>query len=64
MREYYETISIVFIHSSQVYGTIEKLGAYASVVRYPKDGVEIEELIDNEDFTVMNEIIFEHVEEE
>lgn len=64
MESYYETINIVFIHPEQLYGTVEKLGAFASIVKYQKDGVEVEELIDNEDFTVMDEIVFEHIEED
>lgn len=40
------------------------MGLYASKIKYQKDGVEYEEVFDNEDFTVMDEIIFEHIEEE
>lgn len=64
MKEYYETVSIAFIHSERVYGTVDNLGLYASKVRYQKDGVEHEEVLDNDEFTIMNEIVFEHVEEE
>lgn len=64
MKRYYETVSIVFIHSERVYGSIESLGLYASKVKYIKNGVEVEEILENDDFTVMDEIIFEHVEEE
>lgn len=64
MKKYYEIVNIVFIHSERVYGSIEKLGLYASKVRYIKDGVEVEEVLENDDFTVMDEIVFEHVEED
>ena len=63
MREYYEVIKIVFIHSERVYGSVESLGLYASKVKYQKDGIEIEEVLENDEFTVMDEIVFEHIEE-
>lgn len=64
VKEYYETINVVFIHSEQIYGTVESMGAYASVVKYEIDDVEYEELIENEEFTVMKEIVFQHIEDE
>lgn len=64
MKRYYDVVNIVFLHSERVYGTTEKMGLYASKIKYQKDGVEYEEVFDNEDFTVMDEIIFEHIEEE
>lgn len=64
MKEYYDRVIIVFIHEDNVYGTVDKLGAYASVVKYKINDVEYEELLDNEDFSIMDEIVFEHVEEE
>lgn len=53
----------MFIHEERVYGTVETLGLYASKVKYQKDGIEYEEVLDNDEFTVMEEIVFEHVEE-
>ncbi len=64
MKEYYDVVHIVYIHSDKCYGAVEKLGAYASMVRYKKNDEEIEELMENEDFTIMEEIIFKHVEEQ
>lgn len=64
MKEYYDRVVIVFVHSLGVYGAVEKLGAFASLVRYTKDEVEHEEMMDNEDFSIMDEIVFTHVEEE
>lgn len=65
MKEYYDRVIIVYLHEENVHGTIDKLGAFASLVRYKdKNGVEHEETLDNEDFTIMDEIVFEHVEEE
>ena len=64
MREYYDRVAIAFIHEENCYGTVETLGVYASVVKYTKDGVEVEELMDNEDFVIVDEIVFEHVEED
>lgn len=64
VREYFEVINIVYIYSEEVHGTVESLGAYASVVKYKKDGFEYEELLDNEDFVIMDEIVIQHFEEE
>lgn len=64
MKEYYDRVAIAFIHDEGCYGTVNKLGVYASVVKYNKDGVEVEELLDNEDFVILDEIVFEHVEED
>lgn len=64
MREYYDRVAIAYIHDENCYGTVEKLGVYASVVKYNKDGKDIEELLDNEDFVIIDEIVFEHIEED
>ena len=64
VREYFEVINIVYIYSEEVHGTVENLGAYASIVKYKKDGFEYEELLDNEDFVIMDEIVLQHFEEE
>jgi hypothetical protein len=42
---------------------LEKLGAYASMVKYNIDGEEYEELVENENFTIVDEIVHQHVEE-
>jgi hypothetical protein len=55
---------IVFIHELGVFGTIDKLGAFASLVKYTEDEIDHEEVMDNEDFSIMDEIVFEHIEEE
>jgi hypothetical protein len=64
VKEYYDVIHIVYIHSEKIYGSVEKLGAYASIVKYKKNEEELEELMENEDFTIMEEIIFKHIEEQ
>lgn len=64
MKKYYDVVNIVFLHAERVYGSTESIGLYASKIKYIKDGVEVEELFNNEDFTVMDEIVFEHVEED
>jgi len=64
VKEYYDVVHIVYIHTEQCYGTVESLGAYASIVKYQKDGYEFEELFENEDFTVVDEIVHQHVEED
>ena len=63
MRKYYDRVTIVFIHDEGVYGTVESMGAYASVVKYTKDGKDYQDLIENDDFAIIEEIIFEHTEE-
>ena len=65
MKEYYDRVIVVVVHDEGVHGTIDTMGAFASMVKYKdKDGNEHEELLDNEDFTIVDEIVFEHVEEE
>ncbi len=63
MKEYYDTTHIVFIHSEQCHGMVEKLGAWASVVKYNKNDMEYSELMENEEFTIVDEIVFKHIEE-
>lgn len=46
-----------------MYGTVEKLGAFASNVKYTINEIEHEELLGNEEFIIMDEIVFTHVEE-
>ncbi len=64
MKKYYEIVNVVWIHGMGVHGTVEKMGAYASIVKYKKDEVEYEELIENDEFAIIDEIAFEHSEEE
>jgi len=64
VKEYYDRVLIVFIHDLGVYGTTEKLGAFASMVKYKKYEMEYEEMIDNSEFSIMDEIVFSHAEEE
>jgi hypothetical protein len=63
VKEYYDTTHIVFIHSEQCYGTVENLGAWASIVKYNKEEIEHSELMENDEFTIVDEIVFKHVEE-
>ena len=64
VKKYYDIVSIIFIHEKGVYGSCEKLGAFASDVRYTKDGIEYEVTLENDEFSIMDEIVFEHEEEE
>jgi hypothetical protein len=64
VREYYDIVNVVFIHSIATYGTVETLGAFASKVKYEKDGTEYEELMENDEFSIIHEIVFTHIEEE
>ena len=63
VKEYYDRVARAYIHDEQCYGTVETLGVYASVIKYKKNEEDVEELIDNEDFVIVDEIVFEHVEE-
>ena len=63
MKEYYDVISVVYIHSEECHGTVEKLGAWASIVKYNKAGMEYSELMENEEFSIIDEIVFTHIEE-
>jgi hypothetical protein len=64
VKEYYDRVVVVFLNEEGVFGTIDKLGAFASIVRYKKDEIEHEALLENEDFVIVDEIVFEHIEEE
>ena len=64
MKESAEVISIVYIYSEKCYGKVENIGVYASEVSYVKDGIEHVEIIDNEEFVIMNEIVLMHMEED
>jgi hypothetical protein len=44
----------VYIYSEAVYGTIKFMGAFASMVTYEKNGIHYEELLENDDFEVIN----------
>jgi hypothetical protein len=64
VKEYYEVVNIVYIHELQCYGAVENMGAFASNVRYTiEDGTEVEELMENDEFTIIDEIVFTHIEE-
>jgi hypothetical protein len=64
VKEYYDKTIIVFLHEERVYGEVENLGLYASKVKFTKDGHEYEELMENDEFTIMDELLISHVEEE
>lgn len=63
MKEYYDRVVVVFINDEGIFGTIDKLGAFASTVRYKKDDIDYEVILENEDFVIVDEIVFEHTEE-
>ena len=63
MKEYYDVINIVYIHSEGCYGSVENMGAFASLVKYTKNDHEYEELMENDEFSIIDEIVFTHVEE-
>jgi hypothetical protein len=57
-------VVVVFIQEEQIYGTVDKLGAFVSNVKYQKDGIDYEVVLENEEFTILDEIVFEHIEED
>lgn len=63
VNEYYDRVVVVYLHEEKVYGTVEKLGAFASNVKYQKDGIEYEVFAENDEFAIVEEIVFHHVEE-
>ena len=64
MKEYYDRIPIAYIFDERTTGTVEVLGAYASNIRYIKNGSEVTEVLNNEDFVIIDEIVFQHFEED
>jgi hypothetical protein len=64
VKEYYDRVTIVYIHDENVYGTVEKMGAFASQVKYQKDDIDYMVLIENDEFAIVEEIVFQHFEEE
>jgi hypothetical protein len=52
------------IPDEDVFGTVEQYGAFVSLVKYEKDGIEYEVFLENEEFVIVNELLFEHFEEE
>ena len=64
MKEYYDVVNVVYIHDEKVFGTVQQLGAFASLVNYTKDGHEFNELLENSEFAIVDEIVFHHVEED
>jgi hypothetical protein len=64
VKNYYDRIPIAYIFDEKTTGTVDLLGAYASTIRYIKDGKEVSEILNNEDFVILDEIVFEHFEEE
>jgi hypothetical protein len=63
VKEFYDRILIVYIPEENIHGTVEKLGAFASNVKYTKNEIDHEELLGNEEVIIMDEIVFTHTEE-
>jgi len=64
VEEYYDEFIIVFLHDERIYGEIQSLGAFASMVHYEKDGIEYEVMVENSDFTIVDSFVIHHIEEE
>ncbi len=45
----------VYIISESSFGEISSLGAFFSEVTYEKDGIQYTEMVENEDFIIINE---------
>jgi hypothetical protein len=61
-RKNKEVYPIVFIFAEQTHGIVEREGAHASLVSYNKDGFDYETWMDNNEFVVLHEVSFVHVE--
>lgn len=64
MKEYQDKVTIIHIPDEDVFGTVEQHGAFVSLVKYEKYGIEYEVFLENEEFVIVNELLFEHFEEE
>jgi len=64
VKEYQDKVTIIHIPYEEVFGTIEQHGAFVSLVKYEKDGIEYEVFLENDEFVIVNELLFEHFEEE
>ena len=64
MQEYDDIVNIVFVHEEGVYGTVDQIGAFASLVKYEKDGIDYEVLLETDEFAIVDEIVFHHIEED
>lgn len=49
---------VVWIHSEGVYGEIITYGAFMSKIRYIKDKTLFETYIENEDFDIIEEVVY------
>jgi hypothetical protein len=64
VNESNERYQIVWLHEEQCHGVIVQFGAYGSLIKYNKDGMEYQTYFDSDDFTILDEIGFLHIEED
>ena len=50
-----EKSASVYVQSEKAFGKVKKLGAFAAIVIYEKDGVQYEELLEYEDIIFLGE---------
>lgn len=55
---------IVYIPDEKCYGMVQSMGAFASTVRYNKDGIEYEVFMLNEDLVFLEDVSIGLEEEE
>jgi len=55
---------IIYLPEEDVYGEIEQVGAYGSLVSYYLDGIYCKVMVPNEDFVIVDELIIYSEEEE
>lgn len=60
----YDRNPIVFIRDEGVMGVVIEYGTYASTVRYMVNGHMVQEYMDNDDFVIVDNILFKHYEED
>lgn len=63
-QDKFEMNPIVFLRDEGVMGVVLNYGAHFSTVRYAFGGIEYEEVRENDDFVVIDNILFRHIEED
>ena len=63
-RKNKEVYPIAYIFSEKVTGVVEEEGAYASLLSYRSNGFEYEAWLENDDFVVLHEVAFVHIDDD
>lgn len=60
----YLTTPIVMLRDEGVMGVLVEEGAHVSTVKYFMGGIEYVEIIENDEFVVIDNILFEYIDED